>query len=218
MSRSLYTNKQIYSSNHITTSAYDFNCHSKRFEIEYKTNFFYTFIIIFEDAIRQCIKDSNVFRSLNTQTLKVVFNMIRRVVSISGDQDTVVECEQKIKQYLAKLSLNSSEHTTINMNNTCHICSCDYDSPYRLEQCGHTFCRSCLSAYFDSFVDVTLSYAAFKLSCPFHNCDELCLIRDIVSVIGFERMARLATIAFQYYIRRTDNDLCPCIGMDCKQV
>ena len=56
------------------------------------------------------------------------------------------------------------------------------------------------------------------MTCPSQQCNDVCLIRDIVSILGFERMTRLAIIAFQIYIRRIDNNLVQCIGIDCKQV
>ncbi|CAF3563464.1 unnamed protein product [Rotaria sordida] len=178
-----------------------------------------------KDCIRQCIQNSSVLRELDTKKTKIVINMIKCLISVSGDREAVIECEQKVKQFLDKFTCMSNhsngvtpENIIINMKNICSICNCDFDSPYTLEQCGHTFCRSCLSAYFDAYFDVTLSFEAFKLSCPFYQCNEICLIRDIVSVIGFERMARLAMIAFQVYIRRPDNDLVQCMGIDCNQV
>lgn len=152
-------------------------------------------------------------------------NIVKRVISVSGDREAAIECEQKLKNYLdeyARISnhsnIVSSERITLNTNNVCSICSCNFDSPYTLVQCGHTFCHSCLNTYFDTYFDVTLSFASFKISCPFMQCNELCLIRDIVAIVGFERLARLAAIAFQVYIRRIDSDLVQCMGLNCKQV
>ena len=179
----------------------------------------------FKDCLRQCIQNSSAIRELHTKQTKVVINMIKRLIVVSGVREAVTECEHKIKQFIDKfesksnhVNINSSTTIIMKMKNICSICECDFDSPYTLEQCGHTFCRSCLSAYFDGYFDVTLSFDSFKLSCPFHQCNEICLIRDIVSVIGFERMTRLAMIAFQIFVRRSDGDLVQCTGIDCKQV
>jgi hypothetical protein len=178
-------------------------------------------LLVFKDCIRQCIQNSSTLRELNNKKTKVAINMIKRLIVVSGDRETVIECERRVKELLDKFAYTSShsnEKTTIDMKNICTICNCDFDSPYALQQCGHTFCRPCLTAYFDTYFDATISYEAFKLSCPFQQCNEVCLIRDIVSVLGFERMARLAMIAFQIYIRRVDNNLVQCMGIDCKQV
>ncbi|CAF3878672.1 unnamed protein product [Adineta steineri] len=174
-----------------------------------------------KDCIRQCIQNSNLFRELNNKKTKVVINMIKHFIVINGDREIVNECERKVNELLnkfASISNQSNEKIMIDMKNTCPICMCDFDSPYAFQQCGHTFCHSCLTAYFDTYFDATMSFTSFKLTCPIQECNEVCLIRDIVSILGFERMARLAMIAFQIYIRRNDNNLVQCMGIDCKQV
>ncbi len=175
-------------------------------------------MIFLKDCIRQCIQNSNAFRELNNQKTKVVMNMIKHLIVVSGERETLIECERKVKELLDKFTCISSQQKAIDMKNICPICNCDFDSPYGLQQCGHTFCHSCLTAYFDTYFDATIGFDAFKLSCPLQQCNEVCLIRDIISVLGFERMARLAMIAFQIYIRRVDNNLVQCMGIDCKQV
>ncbi|UJR32555.1 hypothetical protein I4U23_020016 [Adineta vaga] len=174
-----------------------------------------------KNCIRQCIQNSKNFRELNNKKTKVVINIIKHLIVISGDRETVTECEEKVTQILdnfLRISSHSNENKSTDTINICPICACDFDSPYALQQCGHTFCHSCLTAYFDTYFDVTISFDAFKLSCPLQHCNEVCLIRDIVSILGFERMARLAMIAFQIYIRRGDSNLVQCMGIDCKQV
>ncbi|CAF1472638.1 unnamed protein product, partial [Rotaria sordida] len=174
-----------------------------------------------EGCIRQCIQNWSMFRELNNKQIKITINIIKHLIVMIGDREKVIECEQKVKELLDKFvnSFNQSNgKKTIDMKNICPICDCEYDSPYVLQQCGHIFCRSCLSAYFDTYFDATKSFETFKLSCPCQECNEVCLIRDIVSILGFERMARLAMIAFQIYIRRVDNNLVQCMGIDCKQV
>ncbi|CAF1320817.1 unnamed protein product, partial [Adineta ricciae] len=174
-----------------------------------------------QNCIRLCIQNAKKFRELNNKKTTVVVNVIKHVITITGDRDAVTSCEQKVTQFLdnfSQLSGHVDEKKSADTTNTCPICACDFDSPYALQQCGHTFCRSCLTAYFDTYFDVTISSDAFKLSCPLQNCNAVCLIRDIVSILGFERMTRLAMIAFQIYIRRGENNLAQCMGIDCKQV
>lgn len=146
--------------------------------------------------------------------------MINGLIYINGDQQGVIECEQKVKDFVDKLTsscLTTMLSTNIT-NNLCPVCASDFDSPYSLEQCGHTFCRLCLIAYFDTHFNATMSLDAFKMSCPYQQCNKICLISDIASLLGSEKMARLATIAFQIYIRQPDNDLVQCMGNDCRQV
>jgi ATP-dependent RNA helicase DHX8/PRP22 len=138
----------------------------------------------------------------------------------------VTECEQRVKDFLNELSppsihgINNTSNakSTIDTKRTCPICMDNLESPYSLQQCGHKYCRSCLSYYFNTCLDVTKSITSFKLSCLIEQCDKLCLISDIESVLGHELMPRLATIAFQIYIRQPENDLAQCSGVNCKQV
>ena len=173
------------------------------------------------DCIRLCIQNAKTFRELNNKKTTVVVNLIKHVIIITGERDAVTSCEQKIIQFLdnfSQLSSHVDEKKSTDTTNTCPICACNFDSPYALQQCGHTFCRSCLTAYFDTYFDVTISSDAFKLSCPLQTCNAVCLIRDIVTILGFERMTRLAMIAFQIYIRQGESNLAQCMGIDCKQV
>ena len=134
--------------------------------------------------------------------------------SIQGNEERV----KMVRQQRGSIRNRSNQKKRIGTKNICEICTENLESPYTLQQCGHTFCHSCLTSYFSTYFDTTISYDTFKVSCPFKNCNAVCLIRDIVSVVGFERMARLAMIAFQIYARRADNNLAQCIGLDCKQV
>lgn len=143
--------------------------------------------------------------------------MIKRFIRISGDQTKIKLCENQIRQYLTTLEQNSS---TINKSNNtaCPFCCDTCDSPYKLQQCGHTFCRGCLMNYFETRFDPTMTLKQFKICCPAEKCNSSCLIRDIKSILGADKMIRIAKAAFQIYLKQPKIDLAQCLGIDCIQV
>lgn len=143
--------------------------------------------------------------------------MIKRLIAITGDEQSVLECERNVKDFLQRCVLI---HSTIlpDTQIRCPMCMCEFDSPYSLQQCGHIFCRSCLINYFETYMNSTMITDAFKLCCPSNGCGAVCLIRDIVSILGSEKTNRLATIVFERNIRNTKNDLVQCFGDNCIQV
>lgn len=166
-------------------------------------------------------------RELGDEKVTVTIDVIKRIVSVSGDKEAVLKCEQNVKHLLERLvpvAIHSTatawQTTTMKINTQClcTICMCELDSPYSLQQCGHTFCRLCLMMYFESHFDSTMTADAFKLCCPFNKCSVACVIRDIVSILGNDKTARLAKIAFKICIRSTKNDLVQCVGNNCEQV
>jgi hypothetical protein len=173
------------------------------------------------------MQKSSQLRELGNEKAKVTIDVVKRLVLVSGDSQIVLECERNVKDFLRTLvpvpihstaTARQNTKITTDAQRMCPICMCEFDSPYPLQQCGHTFCRLCLINYFESHIDSTLTSVTFIICCPFDKCNVECLIQDIVSVLGSDKAARLAMIAFKIYIRRPENDLVQCLGNDCNQV
>jgi hypothetical protein len=143
--------------------------------------------------------------------------MIKKVIRICGEEARVKICQDCIHQYLSTLEQKTSITKKSN-NIECPICCDTCDSPYTLQQCGHTYCRGCLTQFFETHFDSTLSLKQFKLCCLVDKCNSSCLIRDIKSILGPDKMIRLAKAAFQIYVKQPDADLAQCVGIDCTQV
>jgi hypothetical protein len=147
--------------------------------------------------------------------------MIKRIIYIYGEEKAAKECEKHVRNQLASLpQLTTTKKTTGNnlSNPDCLFCLGACESPYVLQQCGHMYCRGCLYDFFVTRCDPTLSVNAFKLSCPVDGCNVSCLIRDIKSILGAEKMERVAKAAFQIYLKKPGVDLAQCVGIDCQQV
>lgn len=143
--------------------------------------------------------------------------MIKKFIRISGEQFQIKTCEDQIRHYISTLQSTSST-TNKSTNIDCPICCDTCESPYRLQQCGHTYCRGCLISFFEMRFDPTMSLKDFKISCPVDTCNTSCLIRDIKSVLGADKMGRLAKAAFQIHLKQPNVDLAQCVGVDCIQV
>ena len=72
--------------------------------------------------------------------------------------------------------------------------------------------------FFETSFDSTMTLKQFKLCCPIGTCNSLCLMRDIKSILGADKMIRIAKAAFQIYLKQPKIDLTQCIGIDCIQV
>jgi ATP-dependent RNA helicase DHX8/PRP22 len=170
-----------------------------------------------QGCLRQCLRNTNKIKDLNDEKTSIEIIMIKRIIRISGEESAVKKCEQRIREFIS--TLEQTKLTTNKLNNTeCPFCTCPCDSPYALQQCGHTYCRSCLMGYFETRFDPTLSIQAFKITCPIEKCNSPCLIRDIQSILGSEKLIRLAKAAFQIYLKKSGIDLVQCFGIDCAQV
>ncbi len=143
------------------------------------------------------------------------------MICICAEKTAAIDCEKRVRELLASFSQKTSTINTANTmtnNPECRLCCDTCEAPYVLQQCGHTYCRSCLIGYFETRFDPTLSVNGFKLCCPADGCNASCLIRDIKSILGTDGIARLAKAAFQIYLKQTGIDLAQCIGVDCQQV
>ncbi|CAF4504213.1 unnamed protein product [Rotaria socialis] len=175
-----------------------------------------------EGCARQCLERSSEIYELGNEKAKVRINMIKQRITVRGNRTAVTECEQKVNNILGKVVLTSVESATktimaTDIEHICLICADNFNEPYSLQQCGHKFCHSCLSDYFETHFDTTMNSETFKLRCPSSDCNKICLIRDIQSIVGFDKMALLATIAYKIHIREPKNDLAQCVGINCNQ-
>lgn len=166
---------------------------------------------------RQCLEKSNEIHQLGDGKVKININAIKQQILIRGNRDAVIECQCKVKSLLDKL-VRTPLGSATDTENICPLCADNFNSPYLLQQCGHIFCHSCLHNYFDTRFDKTLSFKEFKLCCPANDCNQVCLIRDIQSILESDELARLATVAYQLYIRNGKDGLVQCVGNDCKQI
>ncbi len=169
------------------------------------------------ECLRQCLRNTNKIKDFADEKTSVEINMLKKLIRICGEEMRVKICEDRIRQYLTTLKQKTSITNKSN-NMECPICSGTCDSPYSLQQCGHKYCRECLVQFFETRFDSTLSLKQFKLCCPVDKCNSPCLIRDIKSILGSDKMIRLAKTAFQVYMKEPCIDLAECFGIDCKQV
>ena len=170
-------------------------------------------------SLRECLKKTNEFKSLGNDRVSVEINMMKRVISICGEQSAAKDCENHVRALLTSLSQSITKNNTASGNDgDCPICFAPCESPYALQQCGHTYCRACLLDFFTSKCSPTLSMSTFKICCPVAGCNASCLIRDIKSILGTDKMERLVKVAFQIYLQQKGADLATCFGIDCPQV
>jgi ATP-dependent RNA helicase DHX8/PRP22 len=162
------------------------------------------------------MQKSSQLRELGNGKAKVTIDRMKRLITVSGDQQNVLECERNVKDFL-RIGVTATKISR-DTPDICTMCMCEFDSPYSLQECGHIFCRSCLISYFESDMDSTMTTDTFKICCPFNRCGVACLIRDIVSILGSEKTSNLAKAAFERYIRNSENDLVQCSGNNCIQV
>ncbi|CAF1394380.1 unnamed protein product [Rotaria sordida] len=171
-----------------------------------------------QESLRPCLKKASEFKKLGNDQASVDINMIKRVIYIYGEEKAVKECENRVRKQLASLPQLATTKKNTSNHPDCPFCMGVCEPPYALQQCGHIYCRGCLYDFFATRCDPTLSVNAFKIYCPVDGCNTPCLIRDIKSILGAEKMERLAKAAFQIYLKQPGVDLAQCIGIDCQQV
>ncbi|XP_057829663.2 ATP-dependent RNA helicase DEAH11, chloroplastic [Cryptomeria japonica] len=141
----------------------------------------------------------------------------RHVLSVQGSREAKTKAGCVITE-----TANSLKGTTNKMlkeveerENDCPICFCDIEDCYRLEGCGHAFCRSCLV---DQCNSALRHHEGFPITCACENCDSLFLICDLRSLLSFEQLDDLFRSSLGAFVASSKGTYRFCTTPDCPSV
>ncbi|KAH7520502.1 hypothetical protein FEM48_Zijuj08G0150600 [Ziziphus jujuba var. spinosa] len=139
-------------------------------------------------------------------------NARRHVVFIHGD----IELKQKVEEIIydiAKMSDSSTERS--NNEVTCPICLCDIEDEYRLEDCQHVFCRSCLMEQCESAIR---NKDSFPLCCAHKGCGSPLLLTDLKCLLSSEKLDDLFRASLGAFVASSGGTYRFCPTPDCPAV
>ncbi len=161
------------------------------------------------------MKMSGIYHEAMEKEFNVEINILvaKRQIEITGKEDDITKCEQIIQNGWS--TMPKEKQTTMTTIVECPIC-CN-PANYSLQACGHSYCLDCLRQELSTKFDTTLSNESLKIKCMMPQCDLTLLLRDIKTIIHPTNMPKLARASLQAYLK-TDDDIVPCMGIDCNQV
>ena len=118
------------------------------------------------------------------------------------------EHRRKVEQIIFPQSINSQ---------ICAICLCEVEDPYQLEDCGHSFCRSCLVEQLESAIRTR---EGFPLTCISMegNCKAPILLTDLRSLLSSPKLEELFLASLAAHVAASGGAYRFCPSPDCPGV
>ncbi|XP_072991689.1 ATP-dependent RNA helicase DEAH12, chloroplastic-like [Typha latifolia] len=146
-------------------------------------------------------------------------NMLLRtrthILSVRGTK----EMKQSVQEVICELalSLGSSDLASKPSDDegTCAICLCEVDEPYRLEECGHSFCRNCLIDHCESAIR---SREGFPLCCSKEKCQKPLLLVDLRALLSTDKLEDLFRASLVSFVASSGGAYRFCPTPDCPSV
>uniref|UniRef100_A0A453E737 RING-type domain-containing protein n=1 Tax=Aegilops tauschii subsp. strangulata TaxID=200361 RepID=A0A453E737_AEGTS len=97
----------------------------------------------------------------------------------------------------------------------CAICLCETEDPFKLESCGHIFCRACLV---DQCEVATKSYDGFPVCCLKTGCKKPFLIVDLKYLVSNEKLEDLFSASLRAFVASRAGIYRFCPTPDCRSI
>lgn len=149
----------------------------------------------------------------NIPEVELTLNTRRHILSVRGTKDQ----KQRVQDLITELALAIDQNGVIerSLESSCPICLCELEEPYKLEACGHTFCRSCLLEQCETTMK---SRDGFPLCCTKEGCKELILLIDLKSLLSSEKLEELFKASLSAFVTSSDGAYRFCPTPDCPGV
>lgn len=137
----------------------------------------------------------------------------RHILYVQGNK----ELKPKVEEVISKVALSIDHDGIVErpLETSCPICLCEPEEPYRLEACGHDFCRSCLVDQCESTIR---SRDGFPLCCTKEGCKKLILLVDLRSLLPAEKMEELFRASLGAFASSSGGVYRFCPSPDCPSI
>ncbi|KAG2597581.1 ATP-dependent RNA helicase DEAH12, chloroplastic-like [Panicum virgatum] len=132
---------------------------------------------LMKEVIKKFGADLEGFKK-EVPSAELQLNTRQHVLYVRGSK----EDKQRVEEMISEL-ITSSDHNSLGQwlsENACPICFCELEDPFKLESCGHLFCKACLV---DQCESAMKSQDGFPLCCLKNGCKELLLLVDLRSLL-----------------------------------
>nr|XP_022344536.1 ATP-dependent RNA helicase DEAH12, chloroplastic-like [Crassostrea virginica] len=115
-------------------------------------------------------------------------------------------------------ALLQDTHCKISTSPDCGICLCEVSETelYRLESCGHSYCKDCVNLHLKSAIEMK----EFPLRCCYEGCSMLWAWSDINNMkkFGFCSLQNVISASLSCYVAQYPDKARYCITPDCQMV
>lgn len=144
---------------------------------------------------------------------ELTLNTRCHIINVRGNNGL----KQKVEEVISEVALSVDQGWLVEQlsESSCPICLCELEEPYRLEACGHDFCRSCLVDQLESTIR---SRDSFPICCTKEGCNELILLVDLRSLLSSEKMEELFRASLGAFVASMGGAYRFCPSPDCPSV
>lgn len=134
------------------------------------------------------------------------------VISVHGDKELKQNVEQIIFE-MAQMGYDSAER--LDGGDACPVCLCEVEDAYRLESCGHLFCRMCLVEQLESALK---NLDSFPICCAHGSCRAPILLTDLRSLLSSDKLEELFRASLGSFVASSGGTYRFCPSPDCPSV
>ncbi|VAH73546.1 unnamed protein product [Triticum turgidum subsp. durum] len=149
-----------------------------------------------------------------TPSVKVELHKHRHILKVWGSKEDKRRVEGMISELITSVKHNVPVHlpsenfgggkednqrvadNELSMD-ACPICLCETEDPFKLESCGHIFCRACLV---DQCEVATKSHDGFPVCCLKTGCKKPFLIVDLKHLVSNEKLEDLFRASLRAFV------------------
>ncbi|KAG9443171.1 hypothetical protein H6P81_019025 [Aristolochia fimbriata] len=119
----------------------------------------------------------------------------RHLISVKGSK----ELKQKVEEAILEVvdSLADVHPLQLDMEAICPVCLSEVEDCYKLENCGHDFCRNCLVNQCES---VIRNHEGFPLLCVHEGCQSEILLVDLKSLLSGDKLEELFRASLAVFV------------------
>lgn len=139
------------------------------------------------------------------------------IISVRGSKGL----KQNVEEIISELAqtLDSTVADRVVPEQSCPICLCELEEPYRLEDCKHDFCRACLIDQCDSAMKSRdRSGFGFPICCAKEGCGTRLLLVDLRSLLPQEKLDELFRASLGSFVESSGGVYRFCPFPDCPSV
>ncbi|KAL4579708.1 hypothetical protein LXL04_015867 [Taraxacum kok-saghyz] len=141
-------------------------------------------------------------------------NTRHHTISIRGSKEVKQNVEETIRD-IVNTSMPQSQSQSQSQTASCPICLCEVEDSFRLESCGHEFCRMCLIEQCESAIK---SHSGFPLICAHENCPAMIFMADLRSLLAAEKLEELFRASLGSFVGSSNGKYRYCPSPDCPSV
>lgn len=168
------------------------------------------------DLMKQMIKNFGPdLRGLKERVpgVDLMLNINRHVISLNGRK----ELKPRVEEIIFEIA-RSSHHLVGTFDNdgpNCPICLCEVEDAYRLEGCGHVFCRLCLVEQCESAIR---NQGTFPICCTNKDCGDIILLTDLRSLLVGDKLEDLFRASLGAFVTTSGGTYRFCPSPDCPSI